>query len=61
MKMNVGSVDRVIRVILGLGLLFLAYQGHLWGWLGVVPLATAAMGFCPAYLPFGFSSCSSRG
>lgn len=61
MKINVGTIDRLIRMVLGLGLLFLAYQGHVWGWLGLIPLGTAVIGFCPAYLPFGFSTCSSKG
>lgn len=60
MKSNVGLIDRSIRVVLGLGLLFWAYNGHPWGLLGLVPLATAFMGFCPAYLPFGFSSCPNK-
>ena len=61
MKSNVGLADRLIRAVLGLGLLFWAYSGHPWGWFGLVPLATAFIGFCPAYLPFGFSSCPSKG
>ena len=61
MKMNVGLADRLIRAVVGLGLIFWAYNGHPWAWLGLVPLATAFVGFCPAYLPFGFSSCPSKG
>ena len=60
MTPNVGLLDRLARVVVGLGLLYMAIQGHVWGWLGVVPLATALMGFCPAYLPFGLSTCSSK-
>ena len=58
MKLNVGMMDRGLRLFLGLGLLYWASQGHPLGWLGVVPLGTALVGFCPAYLPFGFSTCS---
>lgn len=62
MLQNVGSVDRVIRIALGLGLIaatVLGYIGH-WGWIGVVPLATGVFRFCPAYLPFGLSSCGMK-
>ena len=60
MKHNVGTIDRVIRVILGLGLLSLAFFGpqSAWGYIGIVPLLTAAIGNCPAYSIFGISSCA---
>jgi len=63
MKANVGTVDRVLRVVLGLALIGLALAGSigLWGWIGVVPLATGLFRFCPAYLPFGMSTCSTNG
>jgi hypothetical protein len=54
MKTNVGTIDRIIRVILGLGLLFKNWLGLI----GIVPLLTAFVGFCPAYLPFGLSTCA---
>jgi hypothetical protein len=58
MKTNVGPIDRVIRVILGLGLLAAGYHYRSWlGLIGLVPLLTAFVGFCPAYLPFGLSTC----
>jgi hypothetical protein len=58
MTTNVGTVDRALRVILGLVLLGLAvFGGQWWGWIGVVPLATAFMGFCPAYRLIGLSTC----
>ena len=62
MKANVGGIDRILRVLLGLGLIGATAAGAIgaWGWIGVVPLATAAFGFCPAYLPFGFSSCATK-
>lgn len=62
MKTNVGSVDRIARVIIGLALIALTLTGAigLWGWIGVVPIATAAMGWCPAYTLLGFSSCPMK-
>ncbi len=58
MSKNVGSVDRALRVVLGLALLGLAvFGGHWWGWIGVVPLVTAAAGFCPAYKLIGLNTC----
>jgi hypothetical protein len=58
MKPNMGTVDRVLRVIIGAGLISLVFVGPqtLWGWIGVVPLATALLGWCPAYAPFGLST-----
>jgi hypothetical protein len=59
MKTNVGTIDRVIRVILGLGILGAGYYYKNWlGLIGLVPLLTAFVGFCPAYLPFGLSTCA---
>jgi hypothetical protein len=59
MKSNVGGIDRVLRIVLGLALIALTLTGAIgaWGWLGLVPLATAALGFCPLYTVLGFSSC----
>jgi hypothetical protein len=59
MKTNVGTIDRILRVVLGLALIALTLTGTIgvWGWIGVVPLLTAAMGFCPLYTVLGFSSC----
>ncbi len=59
MKANVGGIDRVLRIVIGLALIAMAATGTVgvWGWIGVVPLATAAMGFCPLYTLLGFSSC----
>lgn len=61
MKRNVGTVDRIVRVIFGLGLLSLAFFGpqSAWGYIGIVPLVAAAIGNCPAYSIFGISSCST--
>ena len=61
---NMGSIDRVVRVVVGLALLSLLFVldgGARWfGLIGVVPILTAAIGWCPAYLPFGFSTCPRR-
>ncbi|MAB24457.1 MULTISPECIES: DUF2892 domain-containing protein [Pseudomonas] len=60
MKTNVGTIDRVIRILLGLLLIGLSLTGTigLWGWIGVVPLATGVMRFCPLYPLLGISTCS---
>lgn len=62
MKMNVGSIDRVARVIIGLILLALVFVGPktLWGLIGLVPLVTAVIGFCPAYGLLGICSTRSK-
>jgi len=62
MKANVGGLDRVARIVAGLALIGLAATGvvGVWGWIGVVPLATGLSGWCPAYLPFGLSTCKTR-
>ena len=58
MNSNVGSVDRVIRVVLGLAVLAAGgYFKSWWGAIGVVPLLTAAVGWCLLYLAFGWSTC----
>lgn len=61
MKANVGSADRVVRIVVGLLLIGLAVSGTIgaWGWIGVVPLATGLFRWCPAYLPFGLSTCKA--
>jgi hypothetical protein len=62
MKANVGSVDRILRIVLGLALIGATLLGTIgaWGWIGVVPLATGIFRFCPAYLPFGMSTCAMK-
>ena len=58
MTRNVGSADRIIRVVLGLIILGLGiYFGSWLGLIGLIPLGTAAVGWCPLYLLFGISSC----
>jgi hypothetical protein len=56
---NVGSLDRMLRIVVGLALLSLIFVGPqtLWGLLGVIPLATALVGFCPAYALLGIRTC----
>jgi hypothetical protein len=58
MKRNMGSADRIIRIIVGFGVIAAGVYYQSWlGVIGVVPLATALVGWCPAYLPFGISTC----
>lgn len=58
MNKNIGSVDRLIRIIIGIVLIALTINGNIgvWGWIGIVPLATALINFCPLYRILGFSS-----
>jgi hypothetical protein len=59
MNKNIGGIDRIARIIAGLVLIALAATGTIgwWGWIGVVPLLTALLGWCPAYTLFGFKTC----
>lgn len=59
MKANVGTIDRAARVIIGVALIALAATGTvgIWGYIGLVPLATALFRFCPAYVPLGINTC----
>ena len=62
MKTNAGTLDRALRVILGLVLIGLAATGTVgaWGWIGIVPLATGALGWCPAYTMLGINTCPMK-
>jgi hypothetical protein len=62
MTVNEGILDRTLRIMVGLGLigLTLTHVIGVWGWLGVVPLATGAVGFCPVYAMFGLRTCPLR-
>lgn len=62
MKVNEGSLDRVLRVIAGVALIAAAATGTIgaWGWIGILPLATGLIGFCPAYTLLGISTCPSK-
>jgi hypothetical protein len=62
MKCNAGGIDRTLRIIAGLTLITLAATGTVgvWGWIGVVPLLTGTVGFCPAYTLLGMNTCSMK-
>jgi hypothetical protein len=64
MVQNVGSIDKVIRVIVGLGLLSLLFlvegNARWWGLIGIVPILTVVMGWCPAYALLGLSTNPTR-
>ncbi|GAB4015166.1 MAG: DUF2892 domain-containing protein [Bdellovibrio sp.] len=59
MKKNEGTIDRAARVVVGLGLLSIAFVGPQtpWGYVGVVPLLTGLMGWCPLYTVLGINTC----
>lgn len=58
MKLNVGGVDKILRVVLGIVLIAAAVLGAIpmWGYIGIVPLVTGLVNFCPLYTVLGFSS-----
>ena len=62
MTKNMGSADRVIRVVIGLVLLSLVFVGPQtpWGWVGIIPLVTAAIGVCPLYSIIGIKTCPTK-
>jgi hypothetical protein len=62
MKLNVGGIDRILRIVAGLVLIALAATGTVgaWGWIGVVPLLTGAVGFCPLYPLVGMNTCPMK-
>ena len=59
MTLNVGGIDRLLPIVVGLVLIVLAATGTVgwWGWLGVIPLATGLFRFCPAYTLLGMNTC----
>jgi hypothetical protein len=59
MKSNVGGVDRILRIVIGAVLVILAVTGQVgaWGWIGLLPLATGLMGWCPPYSLLGINTC----
>jgi hypothetical protein len=61
MQTNVGKIDKMFRIGIGGLLIVLAATGTIgvWGWIGVVPLVTGLLGWCPAYSLFKFNTCSS--
>jgi hypothetical protein len=67
MTKNMGGLDRIFRAVAGIALILYSLgivapgTGYnVWGWIGVVPLLTALVGWCPAYLPFGFKTCKTK-
>lgn len=62
MKTNEGGIDRVVRIIAGVVLLGLMAMGTIgwWGWLGIIPLATGLIGWCPLYTVLGMNTCPMK-
>jgi hypothetical protein len=62
MTKNVGAMDRTVRIVAGLVLIALAATGSIggWGWIGVLPLATGLLGWCPPYAMLGINTCGGR-
>ena len=65
MNANVGGIDRILRIVVGLAILslffFLDGPNKWWALIGLVPLGTGLIRWCPAYVPFGLSSCKKEG
>lgn len=65
MGKNVGDIDRILRIGIGLILIVMELGGTSpispWGWIGVVPLVTGLIGWCPPYAILGISTCKSKG
>lgn len=66
METNIGTADRIVRIVVGLALIAWAlgyipgFGASMWGWIGLIPLATALVGWCPAYSLIGVNSCGAR-
>jgi hypothetical protein len=62
MNKNVGGLDRAARILVGIGLLSIVFVGPQtpWGWIGLIPLGTALMGWCPLYGIFGLRTCANK-
>lgn len=62
MKANVGGIDRILRIVVGVALIGWAavLGGPVWAWIGVVPLATGLIKFCPVYPILGMSTCGTK-
>lgn len=65
MTKNVGGIDKILRIVIGLAAIAFALVGpetgyNAWGFLGIVPLATALLGWCPPYAIFGINTCSVK-
>ena len=63
MSANIGTIDRILRIAVGVALLAIVFVGPQtpWGWIGLVPLLTAFVGFCPAYRLLGIRTKSDMG
>ena len=64
MQKNVGGLDKILRIVAGVGLLGFAVlsdsPAHVWGYIGVVPLLTGLVGWCPPYAILGFNTCGMK-
>lgn len=61
MNCNCGKIDRGLRIVAGAGLIGWALMGGpIWAWIGVLPIATGLIGFCPAYPLLGISTCKPK-
>jgi hypothetical protein len=61
MKLNVGGIDRILRIVVGLALVAWALMGGpVWAWIGIVPLATGLVGFCALYPLLGINTCPMK-
>jgi hypothetical protein len=59
MSTNVGGIERILRIVVGLALIAIVFVGPQtnWGWFGVIPLVTGLIGWCPPYALLGISTC----
>jgi hypothetical protein len=62
MAANVGGIDKIVRIVAGAGLIGATVAGMLpvWGYIGIVPLATGLLNWCPAYTLFGMNTCATK-
>ncbi|WP_386083902.1 DUF2892 domain-containing protein [Vreelandella sp. F11] len=62
MSRNIGGIDKILRILVGIVLIVLALTGTIgvWGWIGVLPLATGLFNYCPAYKLFGLNTCKIK-
>ena len=62
MTCNVGGIDRIARALIGIALIALVFVGPKtnWGWIGVIPLLTAILGWCPPYALIGINTCKAK-
>jgi hypothetical protein len=62
MKQNIGNNERVLRIVIGTALAVAAAMGMIgwWGWLGLIPLVTGLVGWCPPYALLGISTCKTK-